>query len=69
MKKNMKKTIEYLGKSYTLTTPVGNCFECEYEEPCKNFHCVSAMCGITGFCLGYSGKTNDCPFKETKDNE
>jgi hypothetical protein len=65
----MKKTIEYLGKSYTLTTPVGNCFECKYEEPCKNFHCVSAMCGITGFCLGYSSKTDDCPFKETKDDE
>ena len=60
----MKKTIEYRGKSYTLTTPVGSCYKCQYEKPCKNFHCSGAMCGITEHCVGHTGKTDYCPFKD-----
>lgn len=62
------KTITLHGKTYEQTVPAGNCYECPHEEPCKNFHCVSAMCGITGYCLGYEGKSKDCPFK-TEDHQ
>ncbi len=61
------KEIEYMGKTYTLKTTVGNCYECKYEEPCKNFHCTGAQCGVTGHCVGNTGKDSNCPFKKKED--
>ena len=60
----MKKEITYQDKSYTLTSTPGYCFLCKYEKPCKNFHCSGGMCGITEMCVGHTGKTDYCPFKE-----
>ena len=63
----MEKKIIHMDKEYTLTTTPGNCYECEYEEPCKNFHCSGAQCGVTGHCTGHTGKDEYCLFKDVDD--
>jgi hypothetical protein len=37
-----KKTIIYNDKEFILTTPIGECFQCEHEESCRDFHCCGS---------------------------